>query len=140
MVQLSRNVAMRLLSFTRSSAASRISVTPLGERGRDREHRQLVDDRLLAVNGGAVERRVLDREVGHRLAAAVGLRCDRDRCAHLAQHVEVGEAARVREDVLDHEVRAGHERGRDHEERGRRRVAGDVERERRRRARVGRGS
>ena len=43
---LLRRVAMRSLSFTGSSAASRIVGDAVGERGRDREHRQLVDDRI----------------------------------------------------------------------------------------------
>ena len=40
----------------------------VGERGRDREHRQLVDDRLVARDVGAVERRGGDVDVADRLA------------------------------------------------------------------------
>ena len=40
-----------------------------------------------------------------------------------AQHVDEAEAGRVERDVLDHELGAGRDRRRDHEERGRRRVA-----------------
>ena len=53
---------MRLVSFTASSAASLDRRDALGERGRDREHGQLVDDRLGAGDLDAVQRRGLDAD------------------------------------------------------------------------------
>ena len=107
-----------------------------GERGGDREHRKLVDDGLVAVDHGSVERRVLHHEIGNRLAAAFGTWVHRDRRAHGPEHIEVREPTGIGQHVFDHQARTGRERGGDHEERGRRRIAGDVERERVRRARV----
>ena len=48
---------------------------------------------------------------------------DVDRRAHAAEDLDVGDAGRVQAHALERQVRAGHDARRDHEERGRRRVA-----------------
>jgi hypothetical protein len=51
-----------------------------------------------------------------------------DAAAHLAQHLVEPGAGRVEADVLDHEVAAGHDQRGDGEERGRRGIAGHLDR------------
>ena len=99
---------MRSLSFTRSSAGVAELGDPLGERGGDREHRDLVDHErdLVALDGGAVQRRRRHPQVAHRLAEPLAGVHDLDGGAHAREHVDERDARRVARDALDHEHRS----------------------------------
>ena len=97
---------MRLVSFVASSAASWIRVSPEANAAGDREHRQLVDDRLVAGDVGAVQRGRLDRDVAHRLADSLARHLHVDLRPHPSEHVDVRDPARVQAHILQDDRRS----------------------------------
>ena len=75
-------------------------------------------------------------DVTDRLPDALAVLLDLDLRAHASQHVDERDPAGIEADVLDDQIRARRDERRDDEERGRRRVAGNLELERRWRAGV----
>ena len=98
----------------------------LGEGGGDREHRVFVDHRRRARRRhlDALERPGADVNVGDRFAAFLALVAERDIGAHFGKRRQQATAQRVDADALDGQRRARRDQPGDHEERGRRRVAG----------------
>ena len=135
-VSSSLTVAMRSLSLTRSSAASRISVTPsanaaaTASTGISSITRGISAPSTVVPCSGAAR----DPELAHRLAELLAGVDDLDRRAHAPEHVDERDARRVQRHALEHELGTGRDRRRDDPERGRRRVARHVELERPRRA------
>ena len=128
---------MRLLSFTDELGRVADLGDAVGERGRDRERGDLVDHvrDLVARDRRAVQLRRAHAQLADRFAARLARRRELDVGAHALQHVDEPDPGGVARHRLEHDVGTGRDRGRDHEERGRRRVAGHVELERPRRAR-----
>ena len=134
-VSSSPTVAMRSLSLTRSSAASRNSVTPSANAA------ATASTGISSITQGSPRPRRWCRaaarshpQLTHRLAELLAGVDDLDRRAHAHEHVDERDARRVERDVLDHELGAGRDRRGHDPERGRRRIARHVELERRRRA------
>ena len=106
----------------------------VGERGRDRERGDLVDHvrDLVALDRRAVQRATRARAARRPARRTRSPVVRRARCRRPCVAARRRNPSRVglQRHRLDHEVGAGRDRGGDHEERGRRRVAGHVELER----------
>ena len=136
-VSSSPTVAMRSLSLTRSSAASRNSVTPsahaaaTASTGISSITPGISAPSTVVPCNGALRH----PQLAHRLAEVFAGGDDLDVGAHAHEHVDERDPRRVERDALDDELGTGRDGGGHDPERGRRRIAGHLELERRRRAR-----
>jgi hypothetical protein len=92
---------------------------PVRERGRNREHGDLVDHPLVGLDRGGDERRGLDLEAANRLAEALPRRYGHNVRAHASEHLDETQTARVEAYVLDHDRRARCDARSHREQRGR---------------------
>ena len=121
-------VSIRSLSFARSSSAPLDVGRAVRERAEQRERAAArrrgaaPPSRLILVaTSGCAD----DLDVADQLARDAAVCVDADARAHPLEHVEDPGPARVQADVVDGERRAGQQRRRDEERRGRGDVAGD---------------
>ena len=118
--------AVRLLD-AELGRAGQVAVAA-GAAGGEREERQLVDESRHLL-GGHVRRSQLGRvhlEVADELTAGLAAVEDGDAGAHPLEHVEQARAPRIQTDVVDRQVGAREQGGRDDERRRGREVARDL--------------
>ena len=113
---LARGWRCRSLSFTRSSATSRNSVTPSANAAATARAGTSSIEPLVAVDDGAGQRRGAHAQVPDRLAEPVRAGLDVDAGAHAAQHVDEPEPGGVQGQLLEGELGSGGDGGGDHEE------------------------
>src|SRR5262245_25960843 len=101
-------VAMRSLSLTRSSSASRIVVVPRarGERAGDRDLVDRARDEL-APDEPSAQRCIRSGDLGDGLAALIAAVGDLEGRAHVTCNLEKAGACRVRADAAHGDARSG---------------------------------